>query len=94
VKELMKLVTAEARPFMVEVKELLVVDIIFELIIVVVPIEPAKLEVKVLAVEVKVLAAFKLVIVALVAFKLPVLVVEAFTVFADTELKIGLLVNE
>jgi hypothetical protein len=48
----------------------------------------------VLAVEVKVLAAFKLVIVALVAFKLPVLVVEAFTVFAATELKIGLLVNE
>jgi hypothetical protein len=84
---------------MIFANEFVVVEITFELIIVVLPTDPATFDVKVFTDEVKVFGTCKfvtakLVKVALVALKLFVLVVDAFTVLAETELNTGLLEKE
>jgi hypothetical protein len=82
VKEFIKFTTAEASPLIVDVNEFVVVEITFELIIVDVPIEPPTFEVKTLPsaeriFETERLETVKFEIVAFVAVKLFVFVVEA-----------------
>jgi hypothetical protein len=99
VKELIILVKADEIPFTSVANVLVVVESRFEFMIVEVAIDPARLEVKVFADEVKVLATCKLfiaklVIVALVADKLEMLALVIVALPPTMTLpKIGLSVN-
>ena len=72
------IVVEVATPFTVEVSTPLFIDKLLELMIVVVPIEPAKLEVRTLLLFVRVLVADKLLIVALVAPKFTTPILDVF----------------
>lgn len=80
----MILVSNVDTPFTIEAKVLVVVEREFELIIVVVPIDPAKLEVNVFVAELRVLEAFKLVTVRLVVVELIKLLLVALRLFVLT----------